>query len=758
MENSDSNGVLPLTSYQNKNPNHDHDPIPQSFDHDEVNDSPIEQVRLTVPITDDPSLPCLTFRTWVLGIVSCAVLAFLNQFFGYRQNALYISSVSAQILVLPIGMLMAAKLPRKSIRIRATNWSFSLNPGPFNLKEHVLITIFANSGSNSVYAVNIITIVKAFYIRDIHPLAAILLTLSTQMLGYGWAGIFRKFLVDSPHMWWPSNLVQVSLFRALHEVEKRPKGGLTRLQFFIIVLVSSFAYYIVPNYLFPSITALSFVCWIWKDSVTAQQIGSGLRGLGVGSFALDWSTVAGFLGSPLATPGFAVVNIMVGFCIIVYILIPIAYWTNSYEAKKFPIISSHVFDSNGQEYNISLVLNETSFQFNKLGYDNYSKPSLSIIFAYAYGLSFATLAATLSHVALFHGRVIWQQTKATFRDKFGDVHTRLMKKNYEAVPDWWFYSLLMVVLALALLACEGFGRQLQLPYWGVLLAIGMALLFTLPIGVITATTNLQPGLNVITELVIGYIYPGKPLANVAFKTYGYVSASQAIMFLADFKLGHYMKIPPKSMFIVQLAGTLVASSVYFGTGWWLLTSVEDICQPSKLPKGSPWTCPGDDVFYNASIIWGLVGPRRMFGPLGLYSKMNYFFLVGLLAPVPAWLLSRAFPHQRIWSLIHVPVILSGAGAMPAAKAVNYVCWGAVGLFFNFVVYRRFKGWWVRHNYILSAGLDAGVAFMAILCYFTLQFKDINGMKWWGLDVDDHCPLASCPTAPGIKVEGCPVFT
>ncbi|KAF4368814.1 hypothetical protein F8388_021426 [Cannabis sativa] len=703
--------VIPL-SYHNNNKLNDHldtqNHIPESYDQDEVNDSPIEQVRLTVPITDDPSLACLTFRTWVLGIVSCAVLAFLNQFFGYRQNALYVSSVSAQIVVLPVGMFMAAKLPNKSIRIPVLNWSFSLNPGPFNLKEHVLITIFANSGSNSVYAVNIITIVKAFYFRDIHPLAAILLTLTTQMLGYGWAGIFRKFLVDSPYMWWPANLVQVSLFRALHDVEKRPKGGLTRLQFFILVLASSFAYYVVPNYLFPSITALSFVCWIWKDSVTAQQIGSGLRGLGVGSFALDWSTVAGFLGSPLATPGFAIVNIMAGFCIIVYILIPIAYWTNSYQAKRFPIFSSHVFDANGQNYNVSLVLNEATFQFNQQGYDQYSKINLSIFFAYAYGLSFATLAATLSHVALFHGRSIWQQTKATFRDKFGDVHTRLMKKNYEAVPDWWFYTLLAVVLALAMLACEGFGRQLQLPYWGVLLAISMALIFTLPIGVITATTNQQPGLNVITELII--------------------------------------------------VGTIVATSVYFGTAWWLLTSVENICQPSKLPEGSPWTCPGDDVFYNASIIWGVVGPRRMFGPLGLYPKMNYFFLIGALAPVPAWLLSRAFPHQKIWGLIHMPIILSGAGSMPPARAVNYICWGVVGVFFNFVVYRRFKEWWARHNYILSAGLDAGVAFMAILCYFTLQIKDINGMRWWGLDLDDHCPLASCPTAPGIKVDGCPVFS
>jgi hypothetical protein len=29
--------------------------------------------------------------------------------------------------------------------------------------------------------------------------------------------------------------------------------------------------------------------------------------------------------------------------------------------------------------------------------------------------------------------------------------------------------------------------------------------------------------------------------------------SQAIMFLQDFKLGHYMKIPPRSMFIVQVS-------------------------------------------------------------------------------------------------------------------------------------------------------------------------------------------------------------
>ena len=65
--------------------------------------------------------------------------------------------------------------------------------------------------------------------------------------------------------------------------------------------------------------------------------------------------------------------------------------------------------------------------------------------------------------------------------------------------------------------------------------------------------NLQgPKLNVMSELVIGYIYPGKPLANMTFKIYSTTSMSQALGFLSDFKLGHYMKVPPKSMFIAQV--------------------------------------------------------------------------------------------------------------------------------------------------------------------------------------------------------------
>ncbi|CAM8985294.1 unnamed protein product [Rhodiola kirilowii] len=730
-------------------------------DDEEINDSPIEEVKLTVPITDDPNLPALTFRTWVLGIITCATLAFVNQFFGYRQNYLNLTTITAQILVLPAGRIMAKSLPSDNFKVPFLNSPLTLNPGPFNIKEHVLITIFATSGANGVYAVSILTIVTVFYHKKMHIVAAFLLAQTTQLLGYGWAGLFRKYLVDSAYMWWPANLINVSLFRALHENEKRQKGGNTRLQFFFMIFAASFAYYIFPGYFIPTISFISIACHIWKNSVTAHQIGSGVYGLGIGSFGLDWSTVAGYLGTPLATPAFAIFNLLAGFVLVVYIILPIAYWSNTYDAKKFPIITSHTFDYTGQEYNVSRVLNHKTFALDEAGYNSYSKLHLSVFFAFTYGLSFATLTATISHVALFHGLEIWDLWKKTRTDgKARDVHTRIMKKNYKEVPQWWFHIILVCLICLSIFTCEGFGGQLQLPWWGLLMACAIAFLFTLPVGIIQATTNQQPGLNVITELIIGYLYPGKPLANVAFKTYGYISMTQALQFMQDFKLGAYMKIPPVSMFIAQLAGTVVSSGVHFGTAWWLLTSIKHICDPENLPKGSPWTCPGDDVFYNASIIWGVIGPAKMFTKEGLYPEINWFFLIGLLSPFPVYILARKFPEKKWISLIHMPLILGATSYMPPSRSVHYICWFTVGIVFNVYVYRKYKSWWARNNYVMSAALDAGVAFAGVLIYFCLSGNDI-AVKWWGLNQDDFCNLARCPTAPGMKVSDgnleCPVF-
>lgn len=639
------------------------------------------------------------------------------------------------------------------IFFKGTRYEFTLNPGPFNVKEHVLITIFANSGAGTVYAIHIVSAVKIFYRERITFFVSLIVVITTQVLGFGWAGIFRRYLVEPAEMWWPANLVQVSLFRALHEKEERAKGGLSRTQFFLIAFICSFAYYVLPGYLFPMLTSLSWVCWVFPNSVLAQQLGSGLKGLGLGAIGLDWSSVSSYLGSPLASPWFATANMAVGFAFIMYIVTPISYWFNFYHAKNFPIFSDGLFTSTGQDYNISSII-DNKFNLDVAAYEKSGPLYLSTFFAMTYGVGFAALSATIVHVALFHGREIWQQSKSAFQEKKMDVHTRLMSK-YNQVPEWWFVSILIANIAATIFACEYYNDQLQLPWWGVLLACGLAIFFTLPIGIITATTNQTPGLNIITEYIIGYLYPGRPVANICFKVYGYISMTQAITFLQDFKLGHYMKIPPRTMFMAQVVGTLIAALVYLGTAWWLMDTIPNICNTNLLPSNSPWTCPGDHVFYDASVIWGLIGPRRIFGDLGTYAAINWFFLIGAVAPLLVWFAHKAFPEKRWISLINMPILIGATGNMPPATAVNYISWIVVGFLSGFVVFRYRQNWWRRHNYVLSGALDAGLAFMGVLLYLCLGMEEIS-LSWWGSNLDG-CPLASCPTAKGIVVGGCPVF-
>ena len=57
--------------------------------------------------------------------------------------------IVAQLISFPIGRAWAKFVPNVKI------FGVSLNPGPFTVKEHVLITIMANVGAGSAYAVRI---------------------------------------------------------------------------------------------------------------------------------------------------------------------------------------------------------------------------------------------------------------------------------------------------------------------------------------------------------------------------------------------------------------------------------------------------------------------------------------------------------------------------------------------------------------------------------------------------------------------------
>jgi hypothetical protein len=63
--------------------------------------------------------------------------------------------------------------------------SFNLNPGPFNVKEHVVITVFANCGvsygGGDAYSIGAVTVMKAYYKQTLSFACALLVVLTTQV-------------------------------------------------------------------------------------------------------------------------------------------------------------------------------------------------------------------------------------------------------------------------------------------------------------------------------------------------------------------------------------------------------------------------------------------------------------------------------------------------------------------------------------------------------------------------------------------------
>jgi len=57
-----------------------HDVERPSVELEEEENSPIPEVAAMVSVKDDPTLPTLTFRFWVMAIIFSVLLSFVNQF------------------------------------------------------------------------------------------------------------------------------------------------------------------------------------------------------------------------------------------------------------------------------------------------------------------------------------------------------------------------------------------------------------------------------------------------------------------------------------------------------------------------------------------------------------------------------------------------------------------------------------------------------------------------------------------------------
>lgn len=105
-----------------------------------------------------------------------------------------IGYVVAQLLVFPIGRAWE-RLPRW--RVPLGRFTFDVNPGRFTVKEHALIVICVNLTAATPYGLGaaVATISPVYWNRDFGAGWLFLYFFTSQGLGFGLAGLARRWLV-----------------------------------------------------------------------------------------------------------------------------------------------------------------------------------------------------------------------------------------------------------------------------------------------------------------------------------------------------------------------------------------------------------------------------------------------------------------------------------------------------------------------------------------------------------------------------------
>ncbi|KAI1077261.1 OPT family small oligopeptide transporter [Whalleya microplaca] len=689
-------------------------------------DSPYEEVRAAVRNIDGGEV-ANTVRAWILGMIFVTLGSGLNMFLSMRSPAINFPSLVVLLLVYPIGCLWAKIVPTRVFNTFGLKWTF--NTGPFTIKEHVVITLMSNVSISYAYSTDALLALqgKPFYNINFGWGFALLFTLSSQLIGISLAGIFRRFLIWPSAMMWPTQFAKTSLFYALHDKSKSEAASsngwvISRYRYFFIVLGGMFCYYWIPGVLWQGLSVFAFVTWIRPNNVVLNQLFGGFTGLSILPITFDWTYVTAYLDDPLLAPTHAHVNTLIGlFIFVILATIGITY-TGALYSDYLPLVTSQTYDNTQNAYSVSQILGD-SFTFDLEKYKAYSPLFLSPALALNYGLSFAALTAALVHAGLFHGKEIWYRFKSA-REQEPDIHLKMMKK-YPDVPEWWYTALFISSVALGLGSTLGYDSQL--PWWAFFVSVIIALLFVVPTCMILAISNIQLSLNVVSPFLAGFMIPGRPIGVIIFKVFSVITLGQAQTYSGDLKLGHYMKVPPKITFWCQVVASIWAVFVQIAVMNWTLGTIPDVCSNTQKDH---FSCPNGRAFFSSSIVWGVIGPQRMFGRGSLYVNFNWFWLIGAGLPVVFWFLVRKM-RINIARHLNAPVMLGAMGWLPPATPLSFWAWGIVGLVFNYGIRKKFAGWWRTYNYVTAAGLDAGLILSTIVIFFAITLPNVTIPQWWG---------------------------
>ncbi|KAK1141690.1 OPT super [Aspergillus melleus] len=705
------------------------------------------EVRQLVNLTDDPTLPTITFRYFILAVVFVVPGAFLSQMSQFRTTQAPYSNFFVQVACHYAGHFLARVLPPWIIKVPFTPWSFSLNPGPWSPKEHVLVTVTAASGAIYNQGYTPIALAELFYGERLNPAVGIFFMLAIVWVGYAFAAIARQVLLYDPSYIWPQALMQTTLFETFRKQDTSSPLARRQLKLFFLSFLGMTLWQFLPEYVFPFTSSLAFLCWVAPHNPVANFIGSGLGGMGFLNLSLDWSNINWNGSSILLTPWWTQVVLFLAFAFNCWVLLPAAKWGNL-GSYKHGLMSNSLLMANGTTYPVLEVLTP-DFRLNQTAFEEYGPMYMGLQYAWSTFFDYGKITAAITWIATFGFLQIssnFTKLVASFRRSSDgskpqsinhQYHDRLnvLQRSYKEVPIWWYIVLFLAAFLILIiaLACG----YLWIPIWSLFVGLVTSAVFVIPFGWLYAISNYQLSIGTFNEMMYGYMvhtpagekhrHPCGP------STYGAIAGDawyRAQTMLQDQKIGHYMHVPPRTVFFSQIFGTILGVPINYGVMRWVLNTKSDYLTGVKPDPLNQWTGQTLQSYKTMGVQYAVIGPKRMFAQDQL-RVLPYAFLVGAVLPPILYVAHRLLPKWRI-DLWNVSIFFSGMAVFYGNVSTGYTSAIIGGYVVMYWAYRKRFEVWKRYSYMIAAAFDAGFNLNMLLIFlFFGSGKQISMPNWWG---------------------------
>jgi hypothetical protein len=119
-------------------------------------------------------------------------------------------------------------------------------------------------------------------------------------------------------------LCQTALFETQKKQREHPTAlSRKQIKVFFLVLLAMTLWQFLPEYVWPMLGSLAFLCWVAPNNEVANFLGSGFGGMGFLNLSLDWSNIS-TNGSLFLTPWWTQVVMFAAFVFSCWILLPAA--------------------------------------------------------------------------------------------------------------------------------------------------------------------------------------------------------------------------------------------------------------------------------------------------------------------------------------------------------------------------------------------------------------------------------------------------